>query len=123
MSITLRELLEKHAGGVTGGWDNLLGVIPGGSSVPVLPKHICDDVMMDFDALVAEKSGLGTAAVIVMDKSQDIIECIARLSDFYVHESCGQVGGRSWIEMIPPGSHCVKCSAHHAAKVPRGWLR
>ena len=92
MSITLRELLEKHAGGVTGGWDNLLGVIPGGSSVPVLPKHICDDVMMDFDALVAEKSGLGTAAVIVMDKSQDIIECIARLSDFYVHESCGQVG-------------------------------
>lgn len=91
MSISLRELIEKHCGGVTGGWDNLLGVIPGGSSVPVLPKHICDNVMMDFDALVAEKSGLGTAAVIVMDKSNDIIDCIARLSDFYVHESCGQV--------------------------------
>ena len=91
MSISLRELLEKHCGGVTGGWDNLQGVIPGGSSVPVLPKHICDDVMMDFDALVAEKSGLGTAAVIVIDKSQDMIECIARISDFYVHESCGQV--------------------------------
>eukprot|EP00730_Choanoeca_flexa_P006321 TRINITY_DN12134_c0_g1_i1.p1 TRINITY_DN12134_c0_g1~~TRINITY_DN12134_c0_g1_i1.p1 ORF type:complete len:493 (+),score=104.81 TRINITY_DN12134_c0_g1_i1:93-1481(+) len=104
MSISLRELLEKHAGGVTGGWDNLLGVIPGGSSVPVLPKHICDDVMMDFDALVAEKSGLGTAAVIVMDKSQDIIECIARISDFYVHESCGQCTpcreGTTWLAKV-----------------------
>jgi NADH dehydrogenase (ubiquinone) flavoprotein 1 len=104
MSIPLRELLEKHCGGVTGGWDNLLGVIPGGSSVPVLPKHICDDVMMDFDALVAEKSGLGTAAVIVMDKSQDIIECIARLSDFYVHESCGQCTpcreGTTWLAKV-----------------------
>ncbi|EDQ89005.1 uncharacterized protein MONBRDRAFT_32579 [Monosiga brevicollis MX1] len=104
MSISLRELLEKHCGGVTGGWDNLLGVIPGGSSVPVLPKHICDDVMMDFDALVAEKSGLGTAAVIVMDKSQDIIDCIARLSDFYVHESCGQCTpcreGTTWLSKV-----------------------
>lgn len=104
MSISLKELLEKHAGGVTGGWDNLLGVIPGGSSVPVLPKHICDDVMMDFDALVAEKSGLGTAAVIVMDKSQDIIECISRISDFYVHESCGQCTpcreGTTWLSKV-----------------------
>jgi NADH:ubiquinone oxidoreductase subunit F (NADH-binding) len=45
MSIPLRELIEKHCGGVRGGWDNLLGIIPGGSSVPVLPKHICDDVL------------------------------------------------------------------------------
>ena len=90
MGIPLRELIEKHAGGVRGGWDNLLGIIPGGSSVPVIPKSVCDDVLMDFDSLVAVKSGLGTAAVIVMDKSTDLIYAIARLSFFYMHESCGQ---------------------------------
>lgn len=90
MSIPLKELIEKHAGGVRGGWDNLLAIIPGGSSVPLLPKSICDDVLMDFDALRAVQSGLGTAAVIVMDKSTDIVKAIARLSYFYKHESCGQ---------------------------------
>jgi NADH-quinone oxidoreductase subunit F len=90
MSIPLRELIEKHAGGVRGGWDNLLAIIPGGSSVRMLPKSICDTVLMDFDSLAAEKSGLGTAAVIVMDKSTDLIAAIARLSKFYMHESCGQ---------------------------------
>jgi NADH-quinone oxidoreductase subunit F len=90
LGIPLRELIDKHAGGVRGGWDNLLGVIPGGSSVPVLPKSICDTVLMDFDSLRDVKSGLGTAAVIVMDKSTDIIKAIARLSKFYMHESCGQ---------------------------------
>jgi NADH-quinone oxidoreductase subunit F len=90
MGIPLRELIDKHAGGVRGGWDNLLGVIPGGASVPVLPKSICDTVLMDFDSLRDVKSGLGTAAVIVMDKSTDIVKAIARLSKFYMHESCGQ---------------------------------
>ncbi|HZD25735.1 MAG TPA: NADH-quinone oxidoreductase subunit NuoF [Alphaproteobacteria bacterium] len=90
MSIPLRELIDKHAGGVRGGWDNLLAVIPGGSSVPLIPKSICDTVLMDFDALREVKSGLGTAAVIVMDKSTDIVKAIARLSAFYKHESCGQ---------------------------------
>lgn len=90
MSIPLKELIEKHAGGVIGGWDNLLGIIPGGSSVPVLPKHICDTVLMDFDALREVRSGLGTAGIIVMDKSTDMIAAIARLSKFYMHESCGQ---------------------------------
>ncbi|NMM46035.1 NADH-quinone oxidoreductase subunit NuoF [Rhodospirillaceae bacterium KN72] len=90
MSIPLKELLERHCGGVRGGWDNLKAVIPGGSSVPLLPKDICDDVLMDFDALKEQKSGLGTAAVIVMDKSTDVIKAIARLSYFYKHESCGQ---------------------------------
>ena len=90
MSIPLKELIEQHAGGVRGGWDNLLAVIPGGSSVPVLPKSICETVLMDFDSLQAVKSGLGTAAVIVMDKSTDIVKAIARLSKFYKHESCGQ---------------------------------
>jgi NADH-quinone oxidoreductase subunit F len=58
--------------------------------VPVLPKVTCDTVLMDFDSLREVKSGLGTAAVIVMDKSTDIIKAIARLSQFYKHESCGQ---------------------------------
>jgi NADH-quinone oxidoreductase subunit F len=90
MGIPLKELIEKHAGGVRGGWDNLLGIIPGGSSVPVIPKEICDGVLMDFDALREVQSGLGTAGVIVMDKSTDIVKAIARLSKFYMHESCGQ---------------------------------
>ncbi len=90
LGIPLKELIEKYAGGVRGGWDNLLGIIPGGSSVPVLPKDICDTVLMDFDSLRDVKSGLGTAAVIVMDKSTDIIKAIARLAKFYKHESCGQ---------------------------------
>jgi len=90
MSIPLKELIEKHCGGVRGGWDNLLAVIPGGSSVRMIPKSICDTVLMDFDALREVKSGLGTAAVIVMDKSTDIIAAIARLAHFYKHESCGQ---------------------------------
>ena len=90
MSIPLKELIEKHAGGVRGGWDNLLAIIPGGSSVRLLPKSICDTVLMDFDSLAEVKSGLGTAAVIVMDKSTDIVAAIARLSKFYMHESCGQ---------------------------------
>jgi NADH-quinone oxidoreductase subunit F len=90
MSIPMKELIERHAGGVRGGWDNLMAVIPGGSSTPLLPKEICDTVLMDFDALVAEKSGLGTAALIVMDKSTDIVRAITRLSAFYKHESCGQ---------------------------------
>ncbi|MGE5545277.1 MAG: NADH-quinone oxidoreductase subunit NuoF [Solirubrobacterales bacterium] len=90
MGIPMKELIEKHAGGVRGGWDNLMGVIPGGCSVPVLTKETCDTVLMDFDSLREVGSGLGTAAVIVMDKSTDIVRAISRLSKFYMHESCGQ---------------------------------
>ena len=90
MGIPLRELIDRYAGGVRGGWDNLKAVIPGGSSVPCLPAEICNDITMDFDALRAVRSGLGTAGVIVMDKSTDIVEAISRLSHFYMHESCGQ---------------------------------
>ncbi|PPD27331.1 MAG: NADH-quinone oxidoreductase subunit NuoF, partial [Hyphomicrobium sp.] len=90
MGIPLRELLERHCGGVRGGWNNLLAVIPGGSSVPLVPAHMCDDLGMDFDSLSKVKSGLGTAAIIVMDKSADPIKAIARISYFYKHESCGQ---------------------------------
>jgi NADH-quinone oxidoreductase subunit F len=90
MGIPLRQLIEEHAGGVRGGWNNLLAVIPGGSSVPLVPAELCQDLTMDFDALLKVKSGLGTAALIVMDKSTDIVRAIARISYFYKHESCGQ---------------------------------
>ena len=104
MSIPLRELIERHAGGVRGGWDNLKAVIPGGSSTPCIPRSIADTVLMDFDALKEVKSGLGTAAVIVMDKSTDIIRAIARLSKFYMHESCGQCTpcreGTGWMARV-----------------------
>lgn len=90
MGIPLRELIDTYGGGVRGGWDNLLAVIPGGSSVPCLPRDTCGGILMDFTSLAAAKSGLGTGAVIVMDKSTDIVRAIARLSKFYMHESCGQ---------------------------------
>ena len=90
MGIPLKELIEKHAGGVVGGWENLQAVIPGGSSMPVLSKKICDTIKMDFDSLVEVQSGLGTAGVVVIDKSQDIVKCFARIARFYKHESCGQ---------------------------------
>ncbi|MFZ4687462.1 MAG: NADH-quinone oxidoreductase subunit NuoF [Hyphomonadaceae bacterium] len=90
MSIPLRTLIEEHCGGVRGGWGNLKAIIPGGSSVPMIPKDICDTVLMDFDALRDVRSGLGTAAVIVMDKSTDLVRAIARIAYFYKHESCGQ---------------------------------
>jgi NADH-quinone oxidoreductase subunit F len=90
MSIPFRELIETHCGGVRGGWDNLLAVIPGGASMPVVPAAQIMDCPMDFDGLKDLGSGLGTAAVIVMDKSTDIIRAIGRLSSFYKHESCGQ---------------------------------
>ena len=90
MSITLRELIDTHCGGVRGGWDNLLAVIPGGSSMPLLPASQCQDLTLDFDTLSKLKSGMGTAAIIVMDKSTDIIKAFARIAYFYKHESCGQ---------------------------------
>ncbi len=104
MGISLKDLIEKHAGGVIGGWDNLLAVIPGGSSVPLIKKEVCDTVLMDFDSLKAVGTGLGTAGVIVMNKSTDIVKAIARLSHFYKHESCGQCTpcreGTGWMMRI-----------------------
>ncbi|UAT43060.1 NADH-quinone oxidoreductase subunit NuoF [Anaplasmataceae bacterium AB001_6] len=104
MGISLKTLIEKYAGGVIGGWDNLLAVIPGGSSVPLIPKEVCDNVKMDFDSLKAENTSLGTGAIIVMNKDTDIIEAIERLSYFYMHESCGQCTpcreGTGWLWRI-----------------------
>lgn len=104
MSITLQELLEKHCGGVRGGWNNLQAVIPGGSSVPVMDFSDCQDALMDFDDLKARGSALGTAAVTVFDKSVDMVSAIRRLAHFYRHESCGQCTpcreGTGWLEEI-----------------------
>jgi NADH-quinone oxidoreductase subunit F len=88
--VTFEEIIEKHCGGIRGGWDNLLAVIPGGSSVPCVPGEKMRHAVMDFDGLREVGSSLGTAAVIVMDKQTDIIKAIWRLSVFYKHESCGQ---------------------------------
>merc|ERR1711934_1053519 len=90
MSIPLRELIERHCGGVIGGWDNLKAIIPGGSSVQMLNARECGEAIMDFDDLKERKSGLGTAAVIVMNQTTDVIDAILRLAKFYQHESCGQ---------------------------------
>ena len=90
MSIPFKQLIEDHCGGIRGGWKNLKAVIPGGSSVRMIPAHEAEEVLMDFDALSALKSGLGTAAVIVMDQSTDLVKAISRIAYFYKHESCGQ---------------------------------
>jgi NADH-quinone oxidoreductase F subunit len=110
MSIPLQELIEKHCGGVTGGWDNLLAIIPGGSSTPMVPKDVCSTMMMDFDDCVANQTALGTAAVIVMSKDADLVKCISRLMDFYKHESCGQ---------------CTPCreGVDWMAKILHRWVR
>jgi NADH-quinone oxidoreductase subunit F len=104
MSIPMRELIETHAGGVRGGWDNLLAIIPGGVSVPMITKEMAETALMDFDSLREMRSGLGTGAVIVMDKSTDLIKAIARISAFYKHESCGQCTpcreGTGWMMRI-----------------------
>ncbi|MCA0405561.1 MAG: NADH-quinone oxidoreductase subunit NuoF [Proteobacteria bacterium] len=104
MGLTFRELIDKHCGGIRGGWDNLKAVIPGGSSVPMVPAEQIIDAPMDFDTLRALRSGLGTAAVIVLDKQTDLVSAIARLAHFYKHESCGQCTpcreGTGWMARV-----------------------
>lgn len=104
MGIPLKTLIEEYAGGVIGGWNNLLAVIPGGSSVPLIKKSVCDKVHMDFDSLSKVGSSLGTGGIIVMNKDTDIVDAITRLSEFYKHESCGQCTpcreGTGWMMRI-----------------------
>jgi NADH-quinone oxidoreductase subunit F len=82
------ELLEM-AGGVRDG-KQLKGVIPGGSSMPVLPADVMMDMTMDYDALGKAGSGLGSGAVIVMDETTCMVKACTRISRFYHMESCGQ---------------------------------
>ena len=90
MSMPVREIIERHGGGVRGGWDNLKAIIPGGASCPVLPKAALEDAIFDFDWMRENKSSFGTGCMIVMDQSTDVIKAVWRLSKFFKHESCGQ---------------------------------
>lgn len=90
LGISLKELIDTHCGGVIGGWDNLLAVIPGGSSCPIIPAALCDNVTMDFEGMKSVGSALGTGAVIVFDKSVNILKAMRNIVAFYNHESCGQ---------------------------------
>ena len=88
LGIPFKELLAK-AGGVRKG-HQLKAVIPGGSSMPILPAEIMMSLDMDFDSLQKVGSGLGSGAVIVLDETTCIVKLLARISAFYMHESCGQ---------------------------------
>jgi len=88
MGTPFRDLLEM-AGGVKDG-RKLKAVIPGGSSVPVLPGEIMMDCTMDYDSISKAGSMLGSGAVIVMDESTDMVLALRRISRFYFSESCGQ---------------------------------
>ncbi len=96
------ELLEL-AGGVRGG-NQLKGVIPGGSSMPVLPADIMRDITMDYDALAKAGSGLGSGAVIVMDETTCMVRACTRIARFYHLESCGQCTpcreGTGWMHRV-----------------------
>ncbi|WP_068296462.1 NADH-quinone oxidoreductase subunit NuoF [Pararhodobacter sp. CCB-MM2] len=90
MSMTVREIIETHGGGIRGGWDNLKAIIPGGASCPILPKEKLEDAIFDFDWMRENQSSFGTGCMIVMDKSTDVVKAVWRLSKFFKHESCGQ---------------------------------
>jgi len=103
LGITFRELLEEHCGGMRDE-RRLKAVIPGGSSTPVLTADEVLDVKLDFDGLAAAGSMLGSAAVIVMDETTDMVRVAFNLIRFYHHESCGQCTpcreGCGWLEKI-----------------------
>lgn len=101
MSIPMKRLIQEYAGDVIGGWENLLAIIPGGSSCPLITAEIANDALMDYDSLRVAGSSFGTGGIIVINKQTDIIDTITRISYFYKHESCGQCTpcreGTSWI--------------------------
>jgi NADH-quinone oxidoreductase subunit F len=96
------ELLEM-AGGMRGG-RQLKGVIPGGSSSPVLPGAVMMDCTMDYDSISKAGSMLGSGAVIVMDETTCMVKALERLSYFYFEESCGQCTpcreGTGWLYRV-----------------------
>jgi NADH-quinone oxidoreductase subunit F len=102
MGTPFKTLLEM-AGGVRAG-NKLEAVIPGGSSMPVLPGEIMMDLNMDFDSIQKAGSYLGTGAVIVMDETTCMVKALERLSYFYYEESCGQCTpyreGTGWLYRI-----------------------
>jgi NADH-quinone oxidoreductase subunit F len=95
--------LLNMAGGVKNG-KLLKAVIPGGSSAPVLPAHIVNNLSMDYDSISKAGSMLGSGAVIIMDESTCMVNALYRISHFYADESCGQCSpcreGTSWLYKI-----------------------
>ena len=103
LGVTLREIIEEHAGGVRYG-RKVKAIIPGGASTPMLTADQLD-VPMAFETLQAAGSALGTGAVIVMDEDTDMVEVTRRITRFFVHESCGEctpcrVGGQRMLENL-----------------------
>lgn len=100
----LMDMIENVCGGMLRPGKKLKAVIPGGSSVPVLRAEECADLPMDFDSLAKRGSMLGSAAVIVMDETTDMVRVMERIAHFYSHESCGQCTpcreGTGWLEKI-----------------------
>ncbi|MHC4663685.1 MAG: NADH-quinone oxidoreductase subunit NuoF [Planctomycetota bacterium] len=89
LGFPLIQLVNEVCGGVKGG-KKLKGVIPGGSSTPILTAEECENVNLDYENLMQAGSMLGSGAVIVLDETVDIVRVAARLARFYAHESCGQ---------------------------------
>jgi len=102
MTVTLRELIYDHCGGMRGG-KKLKAVIPGGSSVPILTADQVD-VRMDFDSVAKAGSLLGSAGVVVMDETTCMVRAVRRITRFYAEESCGQCTqcreGTEWLYQI-----------------------
>jgi NADH-quinone oxidoreductase subunit F len=102
LGIPFKDLLD-YAGGVKGG-RKLKAVIPGGSSVPVVPGDVMMKVNMDYDSLKAAGSAIGSAAVIVMDETTCMVRVLERISRFYMSESCGQCTpcreGTGWMNRL-----------------------
>jgi NADH-quinone oxidoreductase subunit F len=102
LGTSFADLLEM-AGGVRDG-NALKGVIPGGSSMPVLPADVMMDITMDYDALGKAGSGLGSGAVIVMDETTCMVRACTRIARFYHMESCGQCTpcreGTGWMHRV-----------------------
>ncbi len=90
LGVKLKDLIDNHCGGVIGGWNNLLAIIPGGASTPILPKSYCERLYMDFESLREVNSALGTGAIMVFDNSVDVLSLMKNIVNFYHHESCGQ---------------------------------
>jgi NADH-quinone oxidoreductase subunit F len=102
MGVPFKDLLD-YAGGVKGG-RKLKAVIPGGSSVPVVPGDVMIKLNMDYDSLKAAGSAIGSAAVIVMDETTCMVKVLERISRFYMSESCGQCTpcreGTGWMNRL-----------------------
>jgi NADH-quinone oxidoreductase subunit F len=95
--------LLQLAGGMRGG-RRIKAVIPGGSSMPVLPGDVMMATDMDYDSIAKAGSMLGSGAVIVMDETRCMVRCLERLSYFYFEESCGQCTpcreGTGWLYRV-----------------------